>query len=170
MRRTFLALPLALLPLAAAAQAPPVPADPGTELARINATLKEIVTLLKGQADLQGLDLLMKRVQLSESQLAEHERRLRGSESELRSLESERGNLEMRLKMFTSQVEKAPKEDFPQLELVSAQAEEELKRVRQRIAHLRPEIVALEGDVQSRRDDLRSWQSVLDRRLAKLGP
>ena len=170
MRRTFLALPLVLLPLNAAAQAPPVPADPGMELARINATLKEIAALLKGQSDLQGLDLLMKRVQLSESQLAEHERRLRGSESELRSLESERGNLEMRLKMFTSQVERAPKEDFPQLELVSAQAEEELKRVRQRIALLRPEIVALEGDVQSRADDLRSWQSLLDRRLAKLGP
>ncbi len=175
MHRTWKALSLALLallPVAAAAQDPPPPADPvAAELARVNATLKEIAALLNRQSDLQSVDLLMKRVQLSQSQVADIERRLRSSEGELRSLETERTNLEMRLKMFTTQIERGGAGDVPtsEFESMSVQTEEELKRNRRRIAELRQEVAALEGELGSRQDEMRSWQSVLDRRLAKQG-
>ena len=93
MQRTLIGLVLALLPLGAAAQQAPLSADGlAVEVARVNATLKEIVTLLKRQSDIQSLDLLVKRVQLSDSQVAEQERRLRSAESELRNLEREQSS------------------------------------------------------------------------------
>jgi len=169
MRRIWIALLLALLPMSTSAQDAPASADAvAMELARINATLKEIAALLSRQSDLQSVDLLMKRVQLSEGQVAELEGRLRSAQGELRDLETERSNVEMRLEMTSKQLERAgPDEPASELEALSAQAEEELKRVRQRAGQLTQEIAGLENELGTRRDDLRSWQTVLDRRLTK---
>jgi hypothetical protein len=84
-------------------------------------------------------------------------------------LENERGNLEMNLKMATARFEKSGGGDAHDAEVFTAQMEGQLKRVRQRIAQVQAEIAGFEGDVQTRRDDLRSWQTLLDRRLARLG-
>jgi peptidoglycan hydrolase CwlO-like protein len=169
MRRTLTALVLALLPLGAAAQGTPVPVDGmAAELAKVNATLKEIAALLGKQSDLQSLDLLIKRVQLSESQVAEHERRLRIAQSELQRLEDERSNHEMRIQMFNERFKRGDTQEADQIELMVTQMENELKRNRQRTAQVTQEIATLQGDLGPRRDDLRSWQSILDRRLARI--
>lgn len=167
MRHTWLALLLALLPLGAAAQDAPASTDTVVaELAKVNATLKEIAALMNRQSDMQSLDLLLKRVQLSDSQVAELERRLRSAESELRDLESQRGSTEMQLTMLTARLEKG-QEPSGELKAMSTQTEEALKRIKQRMGQLTQEIVSLEGDLATRRDELRSWQSILDRRLAR---
>jgi chromosome segregation ATPase len=169
MRRTWMVLFLALLPAGAAAQGASAPADAvAAELARVNATLKEIATLLNRQSDLQGLDLLMKRVQLGESNVTELERRLRTAQDELRGLEGQRSSLELQMKVADSRRERATG-DYPkgELEMMATQSEEALKRLRQRAGQLMQEIAALESEIGTRRDDLRSWQTVLDRRLAR---
>ena len=169
MRRTWIALWLALLPAAAAAQGASAPADAvAAELARVNATLKEIAALLNRQLDGQSLDLLMKRAQLSESQVTELERRLQSAQGELRSLESERSTLELRLKEASAQLEQArPDSPTSEFETIAAKAAGELKRVRLRIGQLAQETSALESELATHREELRSWQSLLDRRLAK---
>lgn len=171
MRRILMTLLLALLPLAVSAQnAPPPAGDVAAELAKVNATLKEIAALLSRQSDIQSLDLLMKRVQLADSQVADFERRRRSAQDELHGLEAERTSVEMRLKMFSSRAEHAEAEKVEgSLAIMTEQAERELKRIRQRIGQLTPEIAALEGDLATRREELRSWQSDLDRRLARSG-
>jgi hypothetical protein len=50
---------------------------------------------------------------------------------------------------------------------MAAHTEAELKAVRQRSGQLAQEISAIQGELAARRDELRSWQSILDRRLAK---
>ena len=170
MRRTLMTLWLALLPMAVSAQNVSPAGDVAAELAKVNATLKEIVALLSRQSDLQSVDLLMKRVQLADGQAADLERRRRSTQDELRGLESERNNVEMRLKMFGSRAEHADAEKVEgSLAIMTEQAERDLKRIRQRIGQLAPEIAALEGDLATRREELRSWQQDLDRRLARSG-
>ena len=161
MRSICMAVSLALLPAVAAAQ---TPSDPvAKELAEVNATLKQIVALLDRQSDVQDLDLLMKRVQLSDSQVAELERRLRTAQSELRSAEEVQSNVEARLKVVTTSAEIPPAEREQMM--VHGQAEQ--TRQRQRISQLTQEIAAIESELAKRRDDLRTWQAVLDKRLSK---
>jgi predicted nucleic acid-binding Zn-ribbon protein len=169
MRRTWMALFLVLLAAGAAAQGgPAVPNPVAAELARVNATLKEMTALLNRQSDLQSLDLLMKRVQLSESQVAELERQIRTDQSELRGLETERANDELRLSAIGAQLKRNNPEEHPaELEAMSAQATEALKRTRLRIGQLNQEIAGLQADLASRQEDLRGWQALLDRRLSK---
>jgi len=162
MRSICMAVSLALLPAVAAAQQ--TPSDPvAAQLAQVNATLKQIVALLDRQSDVQDLDLLMKRVQLSDSQVAELERRLRSAQGELRNAEEVQANVEQRAKAVTTAAE-IPPNDREQL---LARAQTEQTRQRQRIGQLTQEIAAIESELAKRRDDLRTWQAVLDRRLAK---
>jgi chromosome segregation ATPase len=148
--------------------APAPPADVATELARVNATLKEIAALLNRQSDLQGVDLLMKRVQLSQSQVTELQRQIRTAESELRSLERERDNVETRLKTIRAQEERnRPGEPPTELEAFSAQGTAELQRIRLRAIQLNQELATLQSDLASRQEDLRGWQAVLDRKLSR---
>jgi len=168
MRHPLIVLLLALLPVGAFAQSAPAPADAAAaELVKLNATLKEIATALSRQSDLQSVDLLLKRVQLSESQAADLERRLQSAQAERNSLENERRNTEMRLKMFTSRLEKGVEVASAEIEAMTTQMEGELKRIRQRVGQLTPEIDAVESELATRRDEVRSWLSVLDRRLSK---
>ena len=165
MRRTMMTLWLALLPISAAAQS--APADPvAAELAKVNATLKEITVLLSRQSDLQSAELLMRRVQLSDYQVTELERRLRSAQGELRDLENSRSSMETQLTILESRKEKG--DERPEdLKAMAVDAAGGLKRTRQRISEVKQEIAALEGELATRREELRSWQSVLDRRLAR---
>ncbi len=171
---TFLLALLALSPIAVAAQDAPTPAGGvAAELAKVNATLKEIAALLGRQSDMQGVDLLMKRVQLSDGQVAELERRLRSHQDERRQLESERTNTELQLRFLGTrleQIEQGKSSESPDdLKAMLVQLEGGLKRTRQRISQLNQEIAVLEGELSNRREELRSWQSTLDRRLARQG-
>src|SRR5688500_12523137 len=168
MRRIVLVALVLLAPWPLAAQAPPAAtADPvAAELARLNATLKEIVTLLRKQGDNDELELVIKRVELAEARLAEAERRLAGAEADRRSLETERAQIELRLKMMASEIEQRG-DDMPasEAEAMNTAMEAELRRVRQRSGEMAGEIAALEGDVASRRREVEEWKTVLDRRL-----
>lgn len=161
MRRTSMTLGLLLLPAIAAAQSA---SDPVTaQLDRINATLKQIVELLNHQSDAQDLDLLMKRVQLGQSQVAELERRLHDARAELRSVEAEEVNFEGAVKVLGEDERQTA--DVRAAEV--ARMEAVLKRVRQHHAQAAQDVATLESELATRRDELRSWQAALDRRLSK---
>ena len=169
MRRTWMTLCLSLIPLAAAAQVASAPSDPiAAQLEQLNTTLKQLVVLLNKQSDLQDLDLLMKRVQLVDSRIGELERRLRTAEADLRNEQTKQATLEQQLKGVNAELQRHnPNIPATELEAMAAHTEAELKRVQQRGSQLTQEIAALESELAARRDDLRSWQGILDRRLAK---
>ena len=159
---------LVLVPGAVSGQTAAPPADPiATALANLDLTLKEIARLLSQQSEGHNLDLLMKRVQLAAGQVAETEKRLASAEAARRSVEQERDHTEARLRMIEDGVQ-ADGSEIPaaQAEMLTAQAEADLRRLRVRIAQLSLEIGALETREADQRRDLQSWQSTLDRRLA----
>jgi chromosome segregation ATPase len=168
MRRIVLVALVLLAPWPLAAQAPPAaPADPvAAELARLNATLEEIVTLLRRQGDNDELALVIKRVELAEARLAEAERRLAAAEGNRRSLETEGTQIELRLKMMASEIEQRGG-DVPaaEVEAMTTAMEAELRRMRQRAGEVASEIAALEGEVATRRREVEEWKTLLDRRL-----
>ncbi|HEX9670215.1 MAG TPA: hypothetical protein VGC93_12120 [Thermoanaerobaculia bacterium] len=135
------------------------------ELAKLNATLREIAGLMKKQEELQRVDLLIKRVQMTAGQLTDAERQLKTAESELRSLDHEKGELEGRLAMLSASDGKAEDLSPEQSEVIVARIDEELKRVRQRSSELRGEVEELRNRIAAREHELRDWQAVIDRRL-----
>jgi chromosome segregation ATPase len=162
-------LSLILITVAAAAQSVPAPADPvAVQLEQLNGTLKQLVILLNRQTDLQDLDLLMKRVQLGDGRVAELERRLRMEQDDRQALEKEQATLEQRVIEVNAELQRHNR-NIPatELESMASHTEAELKAVRQRSWQLAQEISAIQGELAARRDELRSWQSILDRRLAK---
>ena len=166
MRRTWMMLCLLLMPVIAAGQAATDPV--AVQLEQLNATLKQLVALLNRQSDLQDLDLLMRRVQLGDSRVAELERRLRAAEGELRSEQAKQAALEQQLRSAKAELQRRnPSIPADELQSLVARTEAELKTAGQRTSQLTQEIAALQSELAARRDELRSWQSVLDRQLAK---
>jgi chromosome segregation ATPase len=141
--------------------------DPvAVELAKLNATLKDIALLLRQQGESGELELLIKRVELAETRLAERERALAAAEAEQRSLDGERSQLELSLEMIAAQAERGGGElPDTQAEAMTAQTEAQLRRVRQRTAELAREIAGLENAIASQAAEVQSWKSILDRRL-----
>lgn len=172
MRRIWMAFFLFLLiAVAAAAQSVPASADPiAVQLEQLNGTLKQLVVLLNRQTDLQDLDLLMKRVQLGDGRVAELERRLRMEQADLQAAEKEQATLEQRLIEVNAELQRHnPNIPATELESMVAHTEAGLKAARQRNGQLAQDVAALQGELAARRDELRSWQGILDRRLAKMG-
>lgn len=93
-RAAIVCVLLMLAPISVRGEEAPGAADPVVaELAKLNGTLREIAALLRKQGEAQDLDLLMKRLQLAETRLADSEKALKSAESERRSLEEERSQL-----------------------------------------------------------------------------
>ncbi len=165
-----LALTLLLAP-AARAQPPEVarPAEESAlagELARLNATLIDIRALLEQITETQGLDLLMKRMELSSAQVMETEKRLRSAESERSSVEDQRASMEASLQSYLARVEsgstKAPTE---QLEAFTDQYETRIERLDARMERLDDEIAMLGNLLSAKRRELEDWREHIDRRL-----
>jgi len=160
-----------LITAAAAAQSVPASADPvAGQLEQLNGTLKQLVVLLNRQTDLQDLDLLMKRVQLGDGRVAELERRLRMEQADLQAAEKEQAALEQRLIEVNAELQRHnPNIPATELESMVAHMEADIKTVRQRSGQLAQDVAALQGELAARREEVRSWQGILDRRLAKMG-
>lgn len=174
MRQAFLALLVlayAAAPSYAAAQDPSSPATGIiAELVTMNATLGELLRLHKQAAERDDVELLMKRVELSSSLVGDAAQRLREVESELSDLDNENGNLEMRLSMIRLQKEGASSpETVQQFEIMEAQSQSQMKKLRERVAQLKAEGAGLKTDLEANRDELREWKETLDKRLARFG-
>jgi hypothetical protein len=169
MRRLLAVVALAVAPVAALAQpsSPPPPAAEAAELARINASLREVLSLLRQQSEVQSTELLMKRVQLAESRLAESNNRLRAATAERRALETAKASLEGRIELIAARMAQSTTEGSPEIEAMSRQVIVEQRRIQQRLSALAEETGKLESEVSSQSADLASWQDALDRALAK---
>ena len=169
MRRLLAVLALAFWPIAVFAQpaSPPPVATETVGLARVNASLREILSLLRKQSEVQATELLMKRVQLAEARLADSNNRLRAVTAERRSLEATKTSLEGRIELLAARMAQAPTEGSPEIEAMSRQVIVELRRIQQRLAALAEETSKLESEISSQSADLVSWQDTLDRALAK---
>ncbi|MDX1502560.1 MAG: hypothetical protein R3325_09355 [Thermoanaerobaculia bacterium] len=171
MRRRILLLPALMAALAPAARgqtAATAPAETAVaaELTKLNATLTDIKTLLERLAETQGLDLLMKRMELSSARVTELESRLRGARAERTSVVDERARLQTNMEAYLAELERRSREDTEgELEAFTLQFEAGLERFEARLRDLDDEIARLENLLDARRRELEDWQGYIDRRL-----
>jgi uncharacterized protein (DUF3084 family) len=137
-----------------------------TELATLNATLAEIKVLLERITETQGLDLLMKRMELSSTQVVEIEKRLREAESERATVEDENIRLEMNMQAYTVELESGAMEaSAEQIEAFTARHEAEVALRESRLRSLDDEIAMLHNRLSTKQRGLEDWQDYVDRRL-----
>jgi chromosome segregation ATPase len=143
---------------ASAAQDQPMHSD----LAEMNATLKEIARALKQQAETQKADLMLKRITLATTQLAKARERLNGIDQEMRARESERGEFETLL--AAAQKEPATPGRPASREQI-AEIKARLQGLQERLSALRQERVAVENEIEALRREARDWQTLLDKTI-----
>ena len=131
------------------------------ELAKLNATMREVADLLTKQVAQGQLDLLMKRTQMATDQVERAEAQLRQAQDERVLVEAQRSRLQ-------SQREMTAQGKMPEAErdTILAGIDPELKRLAQRQSTLEGQIAELQNRIAERQDELRGWQALLDRRLS----
>lgn len=134
------------------------------ELAQIRAALKEIAATLARQAEHSQIDLLMKRAQLAAGEVERGELQLRTFENERGALEDQRLRLAQEAEAVEARMADAA---AAEREAMTAQIEGEQKRIAQRLRTLEGQIAELQNRLATRRDELRDWQALLDRRLTE---
>ena len=132
------------------------------ELAKLNATMREVADLLTKQVAQGHLDLLMKRTQMALDQVERVEALLRQAQDEKTSVEADRTRLEREREIVAAQ-EKMP---AAEREAALTGIDAESKRLALRQSALEGQIVELQNRITERRDELRGWQALLDRRLS----
>jgi hypothetical protein len=169
MRHSITIIALAFWPIAAFAQPPSQPVAPETVgLARIDASLREILSLLRKQTEVQATELLMKRVELAEARLGESNNRVRVVMAERRALEGAKISLAARIEILAARMTDVSTEGSPEIEAASRQVIGEQRRIQQRLVALAEETSMLESEISSQSAELVSWQDTLDRQLARL--
>ena len=158
------------LPALAGAQQPPVDSDSAQILDRldqIHHALERIANSLEGQLAGQRLDLMLKRLEVSERRVGPLEEQVRKTRAERSVLadREERARLqlsEMADRMAAGELELSDRE----AEAVVAQMELDLDQVRSRISELDRQLGTLENELTRVREEIRNWQNTVDRELA----
>lgn len=138
------------------------------ELVKIHAVLEKIAVLLARQSDSTDLDLLMKRVQLGQSQSSDIERQIRDAEMHRQKLLDEKLELEVRIEVNekTQQLASESGLTADMVESLTRTWEEQLKVSVQRLSVASAQISELQNRLAESSEAARGWQTVLDRRLA----
>jgi len=131
------------------------------ELAKLNATMREVADLLAKQVAQGHLDLLLKRTQMANDQVERAEAQLRQAQDERASVEAERSRVQ-------SQRDMAAQGKMPEAErdAILAGTDRELKRLAARQSTLEGQIAELQNRIAERQEEVRGWQALLDRRLS----
>lgn len=163
-KMTIPALLLFVLAPIAAAQSADTNDAVRDQLARIDASLKEIARSLKQQADTQQADLLLKRVSLALTQLAASEERLKRVEDEIRTVGDRDGELRSSMKMLESKTPASETAAATQREQI-AEINRLLARSEERLRALDQQKIETQNAIEAFRRDAREWQASLDKFL-----
>ena len=154
-----------LLSPVAAAQSTSADESLRDELARIDASLKEIARALKQQAETQHADLLLKRVTLSLTQLAADEDRLKRIEQETRTLRDEEAELQTSLKMVQAKAAHSAATVTPHRDEIG-EINSRLSTIQDRLTTLNEQRIESQNEIERLRRDAREWQTLLDKFLS----
>lgn len=136
------------------------------EFDELNATLVRIESLLERMADTQGLDLMIKRMELTSRQAEDLEKRLAGLESERASIEDTIRRIEANREAYLADVKtRGDADSLLEAETMNAQAERELAFRAERRRALDDEIAVVRNRLESKRREFEDWQDYVDRRL-----
>jgi predicted nucleic acid-binding Zn-ribbon protein len=157
-------------PLAASGQTDPV-SSPETagHLAEISAALNRIVELLESQAESSKLDLIIRRVDLTQRRLEPIEARLRQLRTGREGSAEERFRLRKQLENLADQMAAGTLDvDASEISVSTDYMESELALVEGRLRATDNEITMLENEAVRFRNEIQDWQSWIDRELNAL--
>jgi chromosome segregation ATPase len=155
---------LILSPMAAA-QSTSADETMRVELARMDASLKEIARALKQQAETQQADLLLKRVTLSLTQFAAGEERLKRIDQETRTLRDEDAEMQTSLKMLTAKSATPETSATPHRDQIG-EINSRVSTIQERLATLNEQRIETQNEIERLRSDAREWQAALDKFLS----
>lgn len=171
-RSTFSSLALLLAiatPVAAQSTGGIDPAvEVAAQLSQLNATLMEVQALLERQLETQTLDLVLKRSQLASAEVGRLDAQLRRAVERRDSLEEEQVHLEVRAENLEDAYRRSSEDGPSMQEVEMMQRNVRIQRalIEERLSNIAAEVVDLENRLERKREDLQSWQELLDRRLA----
>ncbi len=158
------ALSLALAGAAGAQEPAETEVSVQDQLAQLNSTMQEIVTLLKQQVQGQETSLLIKRVELSGRALMAKKERVQKAKSQLSNLEDEEASLAPMLEAMEKELSETT-DDSAFSQLQTSQLEQRLKSIERKKRDLANELQTLENDVATEEEDMAVVEAVLDERL-----
>ncbi|MFQ5525344.1 MAG: hypothetical protein ACE5GX_03710 [Thermoanaerobaculia bacterium] len=138
-------------------------------LTEISASLERIADALEDQRADRGLELLIQRMELSETRLQPIEARLRELRSNRESAFSQRAYAENNLRSVADRVDAGETEmTARQLESLTSQLELEIESLDSKLRSLDDEIAILENQAARQKREVEDWQAYVDRRLGEL--
>ena len=159
---------LSLLCLSALGAATPATAEENRlvdEVAGLRASVDELVTMLDRYMSYQRIELMLKRVDLKQRQLAPMERELRNQQDDVDSAKRELEDLEM----YTAQVEHEIREELQrggdvresEARRIMEEIDSRRETLEERMADLERSVIELENDVASRKRELLDLEDIL---------
>ncbi|HXO25971.1 MAG TPA: hypothetical protein VOA80_01375 [Thermoanaerobaculia bacterium] len=149
---------------------PPVVAVPG--LAEIASSLQRMELLLRGQVEMQRLDLLLKRAELGNQELLPLQNELRQTKAARDGSEEMLRVNEQQLSDFTAMLEKrahaASEEETQGVEQQVHNLEQRIRTSKTRLQAQRARIEELENEVAKKTVERDDVKALIDRALARL--
>jgi chromosome segregation ATPase len=137
------------------------------QLTEINLTLKRIADSLEGQLDGQRLDLMLKRLEVSERRVAALQEQVQKGQASRSLLEDQKARAELQLSEMADRLAAGKLElSDTEAETVVTQMELDLEQLSSRISELDRKIAGLENELTRAREEIRDWQDYVDRELA----
>lgn len=154
--------PLSARPQESATDPRPLP----VQLERLNTSLERIVQLLERHAGGQRLELLMKRVELGTTRMAQAEEQLQRVRATKASIENEKLELEARLAQLAEALDAGTVSmSIAAIEHYTGELDLKRRLLERRLQGVDGEIIDLEIQVRERRIEVQSWQDEIDREL-----
>jgi len=136
------------------------PAIQQSELARINGSLQQLVSLLEAQVRNQRTQLAVQRLDVARREVIARERELHEAEVSRDSYTSEEESIETRLETLEGDLEDSGISEL-ELEEILRQAVVQRKSVEQRLWRLDQRILDLRSELARAREDLVIWEEMV---------
>ncbi len=147
---------------------PELAANIAEQLTALNETMSEMHDLLERQSETQALELLLKRAQLASDEVARLDRAYRRATERRSNLDAQRTNLLFRRESIDD-LRRTRRDQGPSDEELEARRKNltnSINVVERQLSAVESEIVEVSGRLERKRQDLESWQEILDRRLS----
>lgn len=165
----FFSLALAPSPVVLGQAPPPEAATLQSEIARLNQSIAQLVTMLRENMERQRLDLMLRRVEILHLDLAPLQEELRSARADKRSLEEE----QMRLQTLFNDLEQQMSRSHDDAQVLRTSEEDQrehdlkvqLKFLAGRVDSAEQRIVELENELADKRRQIDFFEGIVDNRM-----
>lgn len=135
------------------------------EVAELNRSIGELVTLVRQYVQAHRVELLMRRLELKSRGMEPMQQELREARDSLDRAEEERARLEAQREAIEEEQREAPGEDSARMEQVKSEMERWQKLVNDKLWRINQTILDLENDLARGRREIEELEGMIDEEL-----